>query len=97
MVLMVSSVQVDVTWVDEQECKQDDEDLDRILASIYKVSIKHVGLLQGWHSILQTPIMKHIHFVIKSDINVASGGVACCFFSVFCLRFYIISEISGSF
>lgn len=73
MVLVVSSVQVDVAWVDEQECKQDDEDLDGILPSIYKVSIKHVGLLQGWHSILHTPIMKHLHFVIKSDINVALG------------------------
>lgn len=83
MVLVVSSVQVDVAWVDEKECKQDDEDLDGILPSIYKVSIKHVGLLQGWHSILQTPIMKHLRFVIKSAINVVSEGVACCFF--FCL------------
>lgn len=80
MVLMVSSVQVDVAWVDEQECKQDDEDLDGILPSIYKVSIEHVGLLQGWHSILQTPIMKHLRFGIKSDINVASGGSHVAFF-----------------
>lgn len=79
MVLMVSSVQVDVAWVDKQECKQNDEDLDGILPSIYKVSIKHVGLLQGWHSILQTAIMKHLRF--KSDRNIAPGGSHVDFFS----------------
>lgn len=63
MVLMVSSVEVDITWVDEQECKQDDEDLNGIPPSIYKISIKHIWLLQGWHSILQTTIVKHSLFV----------------------------------
>lgn len=52
MVLMVSSVEVDVTRVDEQEWKQDDEDLDGVSASVYKVSVKHVGLLQGRHAVL---------------------------------------------
>lgn len=59
MVLVVSSVEIDITWVDEQECKQDDEDLNGIPPSIYKISIKHIRLLQGWHSILQSTIVKH--------------------------------------
>lgn len=45
VVLVVSSVQVDITWVNEQECKQDEEDLNRVPASVHKVSIKHIGLL----------------------------------------------------
>lgn len=63
MVLMVSSVEVDFTWVDEQECKQDDEDLNGIPPSIYKISIKHIWLLQGRHSILQTTFVKHSLFL----------------------------------
>lgn len=62
MVLMVSSVEVDVTWVDEQKCKQDDKDLNGILPSIYKISIEHIRLLQGWHSILQTTVVKNSLF-----------------------------------
>lgn len=53
MVLVVSSVEVDVTWIDEQEREQDDEDLDGVFPSVNKVSIKQIGLLQGWHVILQ--------------------------------------------
>lgn len=45
VVLVISSVQVDITRVNEQECKQDEEDLNRVPASVYKVSIKHIGLL----------------------------------------------------
>lgn len=56
MVLMVSPVEIDVTWIDEQECKQNDEDLDGIPPSIYKITIKHIRLLHGWHSILQKTI-----------------------------------------
>lgn len=52
MVFMVSSVEVDVTWVDEQESKQDDEDLNGVFTSVYKVSIKHIGLVQGRHPVL---------------------------------------------
>lgn len=52
VVLMISSVQVNITWINKQEGKQDDEDLNRIFASVHKVSIKHVGLLQRWHAIL---------------------------------------------
>lgn len=52
MVLMVSSVEVNVTRVDEQEWKQDDEDLNGVFASVHKVSVKHIGLLQGRHAIL---------------------------------------------
>ena len=52
MVLVVSSVEVDVTGIDEQERKQDDEDLNGIFASVHKVSIKHIGLVQGRHAIL---------------------------------------------
>lgn len=65
MVLVVSSVEVDITWVDQQECKQDDEDLNGILPSIYKISIKHIGLLQGRHSILESTIMKHLFYHIR--------------------------------
>lgn len=52
MVLVVSSVEVDITWIDEQEREQDDEDLDGVFPSVNKVSIKHIGLLQGWHVVL---------------------------------------------
>lgn len=52
MVLVVSSVEVDFTRVDEQEGKQDEEDLNGVFASVYEVSVKHVGVLQGRHVIL---------------------------------------------
>lgn len=65
MVLVVSSVEVDITWVDQQECKQDDEDLNGILPSIYKIPIKYIGLLQGRHSILETTIKKHSLYYIR--------------------------------
>ncbi len=52
VVLMVSSVEVDVARVDEQERKQDDEDLNGVSAPVYKVSVKHVGFLQGRHAVL---------------------------------------------
>lgn len=58
MVLVVSSVEVDVTWIDEQERKQDDEDLDGVFPSVNKVSIKHIGLLQGWHVVLEKQQVK---------------------------------------
>lgn len=45
VVLVVSSVEVDVARINEQERKQDEEDLNGVSASIHKVSIKHVGLL----------------------------------------------------
>lgn len=52
MVFMVSSVEVDVTRVDKQERKQDDEDLDRVFSSVHKVAVKHIGVIQRGHSIL---------------------------------------------
>lgn len=64
MVLVVSSVEVDVTRIDEQERKQDDEDLNGVFAPVYKVSVKHIGLLQGRHSILQSKQLKG-HSVIS--------------------------------
>lgn len=51
---MVSSVEVDVTGVDEQEWEQDEEDLNGVFASVYKVSIKQIGPLQGWRAILKS-------------------------------------------
>lgn len=52
MVLMVSSVDVDVTRIDEHEWKQDQEDLNGVFASVNNVSVKQIGLLQGRHAIL---------------------------------------------
>lgn len=52
VVLMVSSVEIDVTRIDEQEWEQDDEDLNRVFASVYKISIKYIGFLQTRHAIL---------------------------------------------
>lgn len=52
MVLVVSSVEMDFTRIDKQEWKQDEEDLNGVAASVYKVSVKHIGLLHGRHVIL---------------------------------------------
>lgn len=52
MVLVVASVQVDVTRVDEQEREQDEEDLNGVFASVHKISVEHVRPLQRWHAIL---------------------------------------------
>lgn len=52
MVLVVSSVEVDVTRVDDHEWKQDEEDLNGVFASVYKVAVEQIGLLQGRHAIL---------------------------------------------
>lgn len=52
MVLVVSSVEVDFGGINQQEGKQNEEDLDGVPASIHKVSVKHIGLLQGRHAIL---------------------------------------------
>lgn len=45
VVLVVSSVEVNVARIDQQEGKQDEEDLDGVFAAVHKVSIKNVGLL----------------------------------------------------
>lgn len=45
IVLMVSSVEVDIARVDEHERKQDDEDLNGVFASVYKISVKQIGFL----------------------------------------------------
>lgn len=45
MVFMVSSVEVDISRIDEKEWKQNKEDLNGIFAPVHKVSIKHIGLL----------------------------------------------------
>lgn len=45
VVLMVASVQVDVTRINKHERKQDEENLNGVFSSVDKVSIKHVGLL----------------------------------------------------
>lgn len=52
MIFVVSPVEVDVIRVDEQERKQDNKDFDGVFASVYKVPVKHVGLLQGRHAVL---------------------------------------------
>lgn len=52
MVLVISSVEVDVIGINEQEGKEDDEDLNGVFASVYKISVKHVGLLHRRHAIL---------------------------------------------
>lgn len=64
VVFVISSVEVDVTRVDEQERKQDDEDLDRVFSSIHKVAVKQIGLLQRrhpvlWQSIRGLKVRKH--------------------------------------
>lgn len=58
MVLMVSSVQVDVTRINEQEGEEDEEDLDGVLASVHEVSVEHVGPLQRRDAVLRD---KHDH------------------------------------
>ena len=54
MILVVPSVEVDVTRINEQEGKQDEENLDGVLASVHEVSIEHVRLIQGRHAILSS-------------------------------------------
>lgn len=44
---MVSSVQVQIIWVDEQKPKEDEQNLQRALPTVHKVSIKDVWLLAG--------------------------------------------------
>ena len=53
MVFVVSPVEVDVAGIQQQEGEKDEENLDGVFASVDKVSIKHVWLLHGRHSILE--------------------------------------------
>lgn len=73
MVFMVSSVQVDVTGVDEQEWKQDEEDLNGVFASVYKVSIKQIGPLQGRHAILKGKQRQNKG--LFCDLNINKGSL----------------------
>lgn len=68
MVLVVPSVQVDVTRVDEQEGEEDEEDLDGVLASVHKVSVEHIGPLQRRDAILRD---KHDHQWVKDPLSLA--------------------------
>lgn len=52
MILVVSSVEVDVIRINKLEWKQDEEDLNGVFASVYKVSVENIGLLHRWHAIL---------------------------------------------
>lgn len=52
VVLVVSSVQMHVIWVEQQEGKQDNDDLYRFLSSIHKVSIEYVRVLSRRETIL---------------------------------------------
>lgn len=52
VVLVVPSVEVDVTGINEEEGEEDEEDLDGVFSSIHKVSVKHVRLFQGGHPVL---------------------------------------------
>lgn len=72
VVLMISSVEVDVTWVDEEEWKQDDEDLNRVFASVHEISVKHIGLVQWRHAILYS---KQQHNKDTFKANSASQNV----------------------
>lgn len=52
MVLVVASVEVHLGGVDQQEGEEDEEDLHGVLASVHKVSVEHVRLLQGRRPVL---------------------------------------------
>jgi len=53
VVLVVASVEVDITRINKQKRKQDEEDLDGVFASVHKVSVKYVGLLKRWRPVLR--------------------------------------------
>ena len=71
MVLVVSPVEVDLTGVDEHEWKQDDKDLDGVFASVHKVSVKQIGLLQGGHAILSHKQQQRVSASSRWEINTA--------------------------
>ena len=52
VVLVVPSVQVHVIGVDQQEPKQDEQDLQGVLAPIHIVSVEDIGFLGGRQTIL---------------------------------------------
>lgn len=50
---MVPTVEMNLFWIDQEEGKEDDKDLEGLFASVYKVPIEHVGLGRGRKAILQ--------------------------------------------
>lgn len=52
MVLVVSSVQMHVIGIDQQEAKQDEQDLYGAFAAIHKVSVEDVRLLRRRETVL---------------------------------------------
>lgn len=42
---MVSSVQVDIVGIDDEERKEDEEDLNGVLAPVHEVSIENIGFV----------------------------------------------------
>lgn len=71
MVLVVSSVQVHVIGIDEQEPKQDEQDLQGVPASIHKVSVEHIRLLRR-----RQPVLAVLITLIQMDLP-DSGDVEC--------------------
>lgn len=49
---MVSAIEVNLLWIDQEEGKEDDEDLKGLFASVYKVPVEHIGLRRGRKAIL---------------------------------------------
>lgn len=53
VILMVPTVQVDIFGVQQEEGKQNNQDLDRLFASVHKVTVEHIFLLGGGKSVLR--------------------------------------------
>lgn len=53
MVLVVPPVEVNLLWIDQEEGKEDDEDLEGLFASVHEVAVEHVGLGRGRQAVLQ--------------------------------------------
>ncbi len=49
---MVPSVQMDIIRIDQEEPKQDEQDLQRVFATIHKVSIEDIRFLRRRQTIL---------------------------------------------
>ena len=52
-ILVVASVEVDLVWVDDDACQQDQQHLHRLLPPVHEVAVKHVRVVTGRDAVLE--------------------------------------------
>ena len=52
VIFMVAPIQEDVIGIHQEESEEDEENLEGVFASVFKVSVENVGRLRRWQTVL---------------------------------------------